>query len=139
MEQKLNELFNEIRSEPSTKYLDYINGLLVKDPVAISMYYDDYERRCGDGFYPQLLNSEGLNSKDDILFVQSIKSTRCINNIIMPTVAWIQINNGCIEGLDGNCGNQLLTELNKHANDNCPSQIILCTAGVQIHPKLKKI
>ena len=122
----------EINLPPSApSQSQYFQGNLVTTPIMVKMYYDDYERRWGDGFYPQIVQGSLLNSTD-VPFVQTI--------IMMPlqqksAIAWIQINNGCIEGLDGNCGQELLQYLNQFADSNLQSTAIFCTAKQQIYPK----
>ena len=111
--------------------MDYNATHLVTTPVVIKLYYDDYERRWGDGFYPQIVQGSLLNSTD-VPFVQTMVTIPFQQK---SAIAWIQIDNGCIEGLDGNCGQELLTKLNSFAHINCQSTIILCTAKQQIYPK----
>jgi len=122
-------------------YLNFITEILIKEPVSIIMYYNNYERTCGDGFYPQLLNENSKFDKaEEINFQQIIAYTKTIidqNNLetIYPVVAWKQIDNGCINGLDGKCGSLLLAKLNTYAHKSCISQQILCANGLVIYPK----
>jgi len=89
-----------------------------------NMYYDKYEKDCGDGFYPQLQPLHGTEYDST-----SIKF-KLVNQY--PTI-WIQANNSVIYGLDGDYGIELLNSLNKEANKNATS--ISNSGGRTIYPK----
>lgn len=80
----------------------------------VTLYYDDYEARFGDGFdekdgkcgmFPQLNRD---NAADVEIAVQ----------FDLEDGYWIQRNGLRIVNLDGNCGFELLSLLNKNSNHN---------------------
>jgi hypothetical protein len=70
--------------------------------ICVKMYYDEYEKYFGDGFYP-LLENEKDKSQITISF-------EYMNNY------WIQKSQDEITGLDGDIGKNLLEILNREAN-----------------------
>ena len=76
--------------------------------LPVTLFYDEYEKENGDGFYPTLE-----------------KCTACTTEIIINFTiykehnVWKQMNNFNIDGLDGNDGETLLKQLNKLAGSNC--------------------
>ena len=89
-----------------------------------NMYYDKYEKDCGDGFYPQLQPLDGTEYASTPIKFKLVKQ--------YPTI-WIQANNSVIYGLDGDYGIELLNSLNKEANKNATS--ISNSGGRIIYPK----
>jgi hypothetical protein len=89
----------------------------------ITMFYDDYERFYGDGFYPMLNDSFGYTNIN-IEFKQD------------PDNYWRQVdnNNSCINGLDGDNGKLLFQLLNTMANISTCNGIKNC-AGKILYPK----
>ena len=70
--------------------------------VNVKMYYDEYEKYFGDGFYPFFQEKEKEMDKTEIVISFYYKE-KC----------WIQINNEEINGLDGDMGKHLLDYLNR--------------------------
>ena len=106
--------------------------------VAVTMYYDNYEREFGDGFYPQLnKNSDALANKTRIIFEKVCVTNTTIGDKNIRVFAWAQMSDCPINGLDGDCGPQLLSYLNTHDSDeDCP-KLILASNMRQIYPKNK--
>lgn len=74
------------------------------------LFYDNYEKLYGDGFYPQLIPIDSHhNICTNILFRLEI------NNGIL---SWVQINGSSIYGFEGIYGIQLLVSLNNEAKVN---------------------
>ena len=71
--------------------------------INVKMYYDDYEKYFGDGFYPIIIENEKYTS--------IIISFQYKNNI------WKQITQDEIHGLDGDVGIKLLDFLNREGNE----------------------
>jgi len=98
------------------------NDIIIKK----KMYYDEYEKIYGDGFYPKL-TPRGIG-------ICTCKNTTISFKLIVyksnQECAWIQIDNSVIYGFDGNNGIKLLHSLNKEANVqassifNCGGRII---------------
>ena len=86
-----------------------------EQPITINlqMYYDEYEKMYGDGFYPQIkpFGSICICKKTNISF-------KLITHVYNNDLAWIQVDNSVIYGFDGDNGIQLLNFLNKQANIN---------------------
>jgi hypothetical protein len=72
--------------------------------IRVKMYFDEYEKYFGDGFYP-LLEKEKDNSQITISF-------EYIND------CWMQKSQDEITGLDGDIGKNLLEILNREANES---------------------
>lgn len=70
--------------------------------VNVKMYYDEYEKYFGDGFYPFFQEKEKEMDKTEIVISFYYKE-KC----------WIQINHEEINGLDGDMGKHLLDYLNR--------------------------
>ena len=106
--------------------------------VAVTMYYYNYERQYGDGFYPQLKkSSNALNTQTRIIFEKVCVTNMTIGDKNIRVFAWAQMNDVRIRGLDGDCGPQLLSYLNTHDSDeDCP-KLILASNMTQIYPKNK--
>jgi len=64
----------------------------------ITLYYDDYEKKYGDGFYPSTLFEKGYES-----LLTGFKNANGY---------WIQISGDPITGFDGNEKNNVLKLLN---------------------------
>ena len=104
--------------------------------ITVIMYYDEYERTCGDGFYPQLNNNDpALTDKTEIIFTKMCLGHINRDGVLVPDMAWCQLNNGCINGLDGNCGTVLLAHLNARENGNNIPGTILSSNMEQLYPK----
>lgn len=92
-------------------------------------YYDDYEFRIGDGFYPTFDQDQGepYNAQVEISFVY-----------MGFAGGWVQTSGPCIIGLDGNFGDGLLARLNSpNYIIQPPNQAtyIYNSGGDPIHPK----
>jgi len=74
--------------------------------VNVKMYYDEYEKYFGDGFYPFLTEKENKTGITQITFSFYYKE-KC----------WIQVNQDEINGLDGDTGKHLLDYLNREENE----------------------
>jgi len=101
----------------------------------VTMYYDNYERSCGDGFYPHMTQHTGLDTNTEIVFQKILRGHKNQDGILVPDLVWRQITNGCINGLDGDSGNVLLKHLNRFEPADKCLQIILSSNNTQIHPK----
>lgn len=79
--------------------------------VSVEMYYDEYEKYDGDGFYPMILSSsveKKINLKKTMIQFK-------YHNILR---AWIQKTEDMIRGLDGDYGKKLLEILNEKGGVN---------------------
>lgn len=76
-----------------------------------NMYYDTYDKECGDGFYPKLKITSGICSCKSVVI-----SFILINYTSENDLAWKQYDNSPIYGFDKFTGSQLLESLNKEAN-----------------------
>jgi hypothetical protein len=65
------------------------------------MWYDKYEADFGDGFYPQVEQESGMEPISVSFQYTEWNKT------------WTQNNGKNIQGLDGNCGNLLISLLNQ--------------------------
>ena len=75
--------------------------------IRVKMYYDEYEKYFGDGFYPFFKEKEEKDENSEVIF-----SFRYNND------CWNQITQDEIYGLDGNMGKQLLERLNSSGQQN---------------------
>lgn len=111
--------------------------------TSVKFYFDLYEKRMGDGFYPQLKGCDACTSTVDITFeLVWIQVTRLIKGFYLPLIfddwqsvvefnmkeskedprtqpstfvqVWKQSTGDSIRGLDGDCGDNLFDYLNKH-------------------------
>ena len=93
------------------------------------MYYDEYEKMYGDGFYPQLNHfKEICTCKNALISFKLMDYTYNSNRELV----WVQIDNSVIYGFDGNNGFNLLHSLNKEANIEA-TKILNC-GGRTIYP-----
>jgi hypothetical protein len=69
--------------------------------VEVQMYYDEYERDYGDGFYPVFSYSKRMKSISILFEYDNEKQV------------WVQKTEEMIKGLDESCGDDLLELLNK--------------------------
>ena len=85
-------------------------------PVSVSvlMYYDEYERYDGDGFYPIILKP---NDSDNVKYAKYKKVTIQFE-YNYTNRRWKQSTEERITGLDGEYGTELLNRLNKEGNVN---------------------
>ena len=91
----------------------------------IVMYYDEYERLHGDGFYPSPETmGEEYSGVVSILFKLNSQDQ-----------SWNQISGQPFDGLDGDYGIKLLIKLNE--DELCPATKIYNSAMQQLYPKLK--
>jgi len=88
------------------------------DTIQVIMYYDDYEKYFGDGFYPLVQREKKENTQIKISF-------KYINDY------WIQITQDEITGLDDNNGSKLLEILNREGNKE--GKVIKNSYGLNIH------
>ena len=94
----------------------------VKDIV---MYYDEYERKFGDGFYPSPEPmGEEYSGVVSILF-----------KLDESDQSWSQVSGQPFDGLDGDYGIKLLNILND--GELCPAIKIYNSDRQQLYPKLK--
>jgi len=91
--------------------------------IICDMFFDNYEREYGDGFYPVMNNNIINNLKT--------ASISFVYNKILNS--WIQNNDDSIDGLDGDTGTELLKFLNEKGNTS--ASIIINKLGKQIYPK----
>jgi hypothetical protein len=75
--------------------------------IRVKMYYDEYEKYFGDGFYPFFKEKEEKDENSEVIF-----SFRYNND------CWNQITQDEIYGLDGNIGKLLLERLNSNGQQN---------------------
>jgi len=87
------------------------------------LYYDKHEYYDGDGFYPNIKNTEPYTEKTYVSFLYD-----SVFNY------WVQIDGICISGLDGDIGEKLLNIMNKKYYVNCIE--IVNSFGVRIYPKI---
>jgi hypothetical protein len=100
-----------------------------KDIIIIKkMYYDEYDKLYGDGFYPKLTpDGIGICSCKTALI-----SFKLIKYPSEPEFVWIQNDGSVIYGFDRNYGIQLLHSLNQEAKVD--AKRILNSAGRIIYP-----
>lgn len=104
----------------------------------VNFFYDDYEKMFGDGFYPQLEKcdtcSKSVNiqfkkvwieiwsssNQKPLLWIPYVFETKedmdkYKNKIpeLQTQLVWKQVDGDCISGLDGTCGSELFTILEK--------------------------
>lgn len=91
--------------------------------ITCDMYFDEYERELGDGFYPLMNNNTNLTTVS-INFKYN-KLLEC----------WVQLNEDAIMGLDGDTGKELLFFLNNKSNPPKICSLILNKNGIIIYPK----
>jgi len=97
------------------------------------MFYDSYESDFGDGFYPVTKSSDPCTDKTSIWFQLTTDQN--------SNIYWKQTNNSkIIQGLDGNEGILLFTQLNNQLsldNNNQGTFVkgIVNTSGKIIYPK----
>jgi hypothetical protein len=91
-------------------------------------YYDAYEFRYGDGFYPTFdLQGEPYDAQSEISFVYNATLR-----------GWVQVSGYYIQGLDGNFGARLLERLNSPnyiLHPPNPATHIYNTGMRQLYPK----
>jgi hypothetical protein len=75
--------------------------------IRVKMYYDEYEKYFGDGFYPFFKEKEEKGENSEVIF-----SFRYNND------CWNQITQDEIYGLDGDIGKHLLERLNSSGQQN---------------------
>ena len=92
-----------------------------------NMYYDTYDKECGDGFYPKLKITSGICSCKSVVI-----SFILINYTGQNDLAWKQSDNSPIYGFDKFTGSQLLESLNKEANISATK--IINIGGRLIYP-----
>ena len=111
------------------------NNIIEKETVVIlkrKMYYDSYEKKCGDGFYPMMQPQGGICN-----CASTEISFRLIKYNIEGELAWAQMNKDVIYGFDGTIGIQLLVSLNQEAKVDA-KKIINC-GGRIIYPKIPEL
>lgn len=86
--------------------------------VKVQMYYDEYERESGDGFYPLLS-----------LVVETMKPVCIVFNYDEEAGVWVQTTEEMIKGLDGSCGKELLHLLNEKGGVNGVGVYSYCPLG----------
>ena len=87
--------------------------------IHVKMFYDDYEKYFGDGFYPILEENE--------------KYTSIIISFQYKNDNWIQISQDEINGLDRDVGKELLDFLNNEGNEE--GKIIKNSYGYILYKK----
>ena len=95
--------------------------------ITTTMYYDEYEKEYGDGFYPLLYKESSHMKPVEISFVEyKLSSTETV---------WKQTGSATwILGLDGLTGPNLLKLLNDHSSRN-HKKIVSGGLNMQIYPK----
>jgi hypothetical protein len=78
----------------------------------VTMYYDDYEARFGDGHD----ESDGICGMFPQLSRDSVDDVEIVVQFDLEDGYWVQNNGLRIVNLDGNCGFNLLSLLNKNSN-----------------------
>ena len=101
----------------------------LENPIIIrkKMYYDEYEKIYGDGFYPQLKPFSNICSCKSV-----IVSFKLIKYNLNCDLAWVQMDGSVIYGFDGNNGIELLNLLN--AESKVKAIRILNSGGRPIYP-----
>jgi len=104
----------------------------------VNFFYDEYEKMFGDGFYPQLEKCDACSKSVNITFkkvwIQIWNSSKPKPLLWIPYVfetkediyeykkkihdlqaqlVWKQVDGDCISGLDGTCGSELFSILEK--------------------------
>jgi hypothetical protein len=79
----------------------------------LDLYYDSYEYRNGDGYYPGDKQEDGFNARQAHVFQKDKNS-------------WIQLTGPVIQGLDGHYGVRLLEKLNASKNKENQMTAKLC-------------
>jgi hypothetical protein len=91
--------------------------------IRVKMYYDEYEKYFGDGYYPFFKKNEEKDENIEI-FISFRYMEDC----------WKQITPDAIYGLDGNIGKQLLEHLNSKGKQE--GKIIKNSNGFIIYPQV---
>ena len=95
--------------------------------LTTTMYYDEYEAKFGDGFYP-LLDKESSHMKP-------VKISFIEHKLSSTDTVWKQTGSATwILGLDGSTGPDLLKLLNEHSSRN-HIKIVSGVLNMQIYPK----
>jgi len=94
---------------------DYVNVKKNNISVSVLMYYDEYERYDGDGFYPIILNP---NDPNDAIKYAKYNTVTINFEYNHENRKWTQSTEERITGLDGEYGKELLNRLNKEGNVN---------------------
>lgn len=102
--------------------------------IQVNFFYDEYEKMFGDGFYPQLEKcdacSKSVNIKFKKVWIEIWSSSKPKPLLWIPNVfeteeeykkipeiqvelVWKQVDGDCIIGLDGTCGSELFSILEK--------------------------
>jgi len=87
--------------------------------INVKMFYDDYEKYFGDGFYPIITENE--------------KYTSIIISFQYKNNNWIQTSQDEIHGLDGDVGKKLLDFLNSEGDEE--GKIIKNSSGYILYQK----
>jgi hypothetical protein len=83
----------------------------MSDEIELTVYYDSYEYDLGDGMYPSSDNKDGFDACMNIRFRREGS-------------VWMQASGRCIDGLDGNYGEQMLARLNQLYNEKNRPKLI---------------
>ena len=99
--------------------------------VFVTMYYDNYEYRFGDGFYPCLKKEVEYDAETTVGFV-------------LRDLEWIQTSGFLIYGLDGNYGKELLEFLNNNyffpkQDKNIQDTLKLCISSMKTNGMTDKV
>jgi len=123
-----------ILNNTNTNTSNELNNETNKDSIIIikQMYYDEYEKVYGDGFYPQMQPFGNICSCK-----KTIISFKLINHLYNGDLTWVQIDNSVIYGFDGASGIQLLYSLNKESK--IYAKKILNLGGRIIYPKIPEL
>lgn len=89
-------------------------------PISVTLFYDEYEKNNGDGFYPVIEKSHACDTPITIKFTLDKQHKY-----------WKQVDSYNIDGLDGNGGELLLKMFYQIEHFNCT--VIVNKFGKTIH------
>ena len=122
--------------------------------ITVKLFYEDYERKLGDGYFPQTERDKNMDRETSETFFlthdgrwiqQSLGGVD--NNKMDYLVTRIGLDEyAAIKGLDGDCGIKLLSMLNNESeaiqiqngiskDDVLQGTMIFNTLNKQLHPK----
>jgi len=110
---------NQMSEEEMDHYIMFELGCSDTDEARriLDLYYDAYEYRFGDGYYPGD-KQDGFDSRQTHVFQKNKTS-------------WIQLTGPTIQGLDGDNGVRLLEQLNASKNKESQMTAKLCLNRVK--------
>lgn len=101
-------IMNKMTNEEMDIYMVFELGCSEADGVRriVDLWCQLWDKLKGDGYFPGPDNEEGLDSRETHVFQKRHDS-------------WVQLTGTNIDGLDGSCGERLLTLLNEANTHNC--------------------